>query len=155
MKSVLCFDVASAPALAAALSSGLRAYATNVPKVGPPATLWLRLCDGRTLRVGVDMHNLSGWEEIGTLTFEVVSAHDSPEMVSLPASWTEVREIQKLVYDSDECEAECGFILYTSGGDQLAVLPGADPYTLAIQAPFHLLPFTPENDLNAYHRKAF
>lgn len=155
MKNVLCFDVAAAPALAAGLSSGLSAYATNAPKVGPPATLWLRLCDGRTLRVGVDMHDLSGWEEIGTLTFEVVSADDSPEMVSLPASWSEVREVQKLVYNSDECEAECGFTLCTSSGDQLTVVPGADVYTLAIQAPFHPQPFTPENELNAYHRKAF
>lgn len=155
MKNVLCFDVASAPALAAGLRSGLSAYATNVPKVGPPSTLWLRLCDGRTLRVGVDMHDLSGWEEIGTLTFEVVSSDDVPEMVSLPASWSEVREVQKLVYNSDECEAECGFALFTSSGDHLAVVPGADVYTLAIQAPFHALPFTPENDLTAYIRKDF
>ncbi len=155
MKNVLSFDVAPAPALAAGLSSGLSAYATNVPKVGLPSTLWLRLCDGRILRVSVDMHDLSGWEEIGTLTFEVVSADDAPEMVSLPASWTEIREVQKLVYNSNECEAECGFSLCTSNGDQLVVVPGADVYTLAIQAPFHPLPFTPENDLTAYLCKAW
>ncbi len=155
MRNVWCFDVARAPALAAGLSSGLSAYATNVPKLGPPATLWLRLCDGRTLRVGVAMHDLGGWEEVGTLTFEVVSADDAPEMVSLPGSWSVVREIKKLVYNSDECVAECGFTLCTSGGDQLAVVPGADVYTLAIQAPFYPLPFTPESDLNAYLRKSF
>jgi hypothetical protein len=155
MKNVLCFDVASAPALTAGLSSGLSAYATNVTKIGPPTTLWLRLCDGRTLRVNVDMHDLSGWEEIGTLTFEVVGADDPPEMVNLPTSWSEVREIQKLVYNSDECEAECGFTLCSRSGDQLAVVPGADIYTLAIQAPFYPSLFTPENDLTAYHRKAF
>jgi hypothetical protein len=101
------------------------------------------------------MHDLRGWEEIGTLAFDVVSSNDVPEMVSLPTSWSEVREVQKLVYNSNECEAECGFALRTSSGDQLAVVPGADVYTLAIQAPFHSLPFTPENDLTAYLRKAF
>lgn len=155
MKSILCFDSTSTPALFAGLASGLSAFATNVPRVGAPATLWLRLCDGRILRVGVDMHDLSGWEEIGTLTFEVVGADDSPEMVNLPSSWSEVLEIQKLIYISDEVEAECGFTLCTFKGDQLTVLPGADVYTLAIQASFSTLPFVPENDLTAYHRKAF
>ncbi|MCY0913330.1 hypothetical protein [Massilia antarctica] len=155
MKNILCFDVALAPSLAAGLCSGLSAYATNVPKVGPPSTLWLQLCDGRTVRVDVEMHDLSGWEEIGTLTFNVVSADDVPEMASLPASWSDVREVQKLVYNSNECVAECGFVLCTSSGDQLAVVPGADVYTLAIKAPFHSFPFTPENDLTAYVRKAF
>jgi hypothetical protein len=42
VKKVLCFDVASAPALADGLCSGLSAYSTNVPKVGSPTTLWLR-----------------------------------------------------------------------------------------------------------------
>jgi len=155
MKKVLCFDVASAPSLSAGLHSGLSAYATNVPKVGPSTTLWLRLCDGRTLRVGVEMHDLSGWEEIGTLRFEVVSAEDAPEMISLPAPWSVVRAVQKLVYDSDECEAECGFALCTANGDLLTVVPGADVYTLAIEAPFRQQRFTPENYLTAYIRKEF
>lgn len=85
----------------------------------------------------------------------VGKSYERPEMVSLPAPWSEVREVQKLVDNSDEYEAECGFALCTSSGDQLAVVPGADVYTLAIQAPFHPLPFTPENDLTAYLRKAF
>ncbi len=155
MKNVLCFDMASAPSLVAGLCSGLSAYAMNEPKVGPPASLWLRLGDGRTVRVGVDMHDLGDWEEIGTLTFELVRAEDVPELVSLPASWSDVREVQKLAYISDDFEAECGFALCTSSGDQLTVVPGADVYTLAIKAPFHSLPFKPENDLTAYVRKAF
>lgn len=155
MKKVLCFGVASVPSLATGLCSGLSAYAVNVPRVGPPATLWLRLGDGRTLRVGVDMHDLGDWEEIGTLTFELANSEDVPELVSLPSSWLAVREVQKLVYNSDDCEAECGFALCTSSGDELTVVPGADVYTLAIEAPFLSLPFTPENDLTAYLRKAF
>lgn len=101
------------------------------------------------------MHGIGGWEEIGTLTFEVVNADDAPEMVSLPLSWSEVRRIQKLVYLSDEYEAECGFMLCTGNGDDLIVVPGADVYTLAIKAPFYWLPFTPENDLAAYVCKDF
>jgi len=155
VQNVLNFDEAYIPSLTKGLCSGLSAYATNVPKVGPPTTLWLHLCDGQTFRIGVKMHDLSGWEEIGTLTFEVVDSGDVPEMVSLPSSWSDVREVQKLIYSSDECEAECGFVLCTSSGDQLAVVPGADVYTLAIKAPFHPLPFRPENDFTAYVRKAF
>ncbi|MEO7496843.1 MAG: hypothetical protein ABIT83_07320, partial [Massilia sp.] len=113
------------------------------------------LCDGRTIRVGVEMHDLSGWEEIGTLTFEVVDEADTPKMVSLPATWSNVRSLHQLVYMSDECEAQCGFVVCTNSGDQLVVLPGADVYTLAIQAPFYPQPFAPENDLTAYLSKDF
>ncbi|MBR7784053.1 hypothetical protein [Undibacterium luofuense] len=154
-KAVLCLGVASVPSLAAGLSSGLTAYSVNVPGVGSPATLWLRLGDGRTLRVGVDMHDLGAWEEIGTLTFELANAEGVPELISLPSSWLDVREVQKLVYTSDDYEAECGFSMRTGSGDQLTIVPGADVYTLAIEAPFLSLPFTPENDLSAYLRKAF
>jgi hypothetical protein len=155
VKNVLHFDLATPPTLAAGLRSGLSAYATNVPKVGPPATLWLRLCDGQIIRVGIKMHDLSGWDEIGTLAFESVHAADAPDMVNLPASWKHVRDVQMLVHSSDACEAECGLVLNTSSGDQLVVLPGADVYTLAIKAPFHSQPFTPENDLAAYERRPF
>jgi hypothetical protein len=150
---MLYFDVASVPSLSTGLRSGLTAYATNVPKVGPPATLWLQLCDGRILRIGVEMHDLSGWEEVGTLTFEVVSSAEAPEMVNLPAHWSDVREVQKLVFISDECEAESGFSLCTTSGDLLTVLPGADVYTVAIEASFYQSSFKPENDLAVYVRK--
>lgn len=155
MKKVLKFEVASAPSLFTGLLSGLLAYATDAPKVGPSTTLWLQLRDGRMLRVRSDMHDLSGWEEIGTLTFELVREGEGTEMTGLPESWSAVRTIEKLVYDSEECEAECGFALHTMSGDVLLVLPGADVYTLAIKAPFFLQPFFPENDLEAYIRKEF
>ena len=81
------------------------------------------------------------------------SEKDAPEMVSLSAHWSDVREVQKLVYISDECEAESGFSLRTTSGDLLTVVPGADAYTLAIEASFYQKSFTPENDLVAYVRK--
>jgi hypothetical protein len=155
MKTVLRFDVTLTPMLADGLLSGLSAYATTVHGVRPPATLWLQLCDGRILRVDVEMHDLRDWEEIGTFKFEIVSAENSPEMVRLPLSWSQVREVKKLVYTSDECEAECGFTLCTSSGDQLVIAAGADVYTLAIKAPFYSLPFTPENDFTVYIKKDF
>jgi hypothetical protein len=153
MKNELSFDMVFAPSLSAGLRSGLTAYATNVSKVGPPATLWLRLADGRTLRVAVEMHDLADWEEIGTLSFEFVDAEDAPELINLDPSWLAVRDVQKLVYSSDECEAESGFSLQTTSGETLTVLPGADVYTLAIEAPFYPRPFSPENDVDVYLRK--
>jgi hypothetical protein len=156
VKKILSFDMASAPSLSAGLQSGLSGYVIDyVPGIQSPTALWLRLCDGRTIRVEVDMHDLSGWDEIGTLVFEVVSAHDAPGMVNLPVTWSYVREVQKLVFNLDECEAECGFILCTTSGEQLVVVSGADPYSLAVRAPFHQTPFEPENNLTAYTRKAF
>lgn len=150
MKDILQFDTVLAPSLAEGLRSGLSAYATNTHAHGLPSTLWLRLGDGRALKVGVEMHDLVGWEEIGTLTFEIVSANNLPAMTNLPASWSQVRSIHKLIFISDECEAECGFVLRTNDADELSVVPGADVYTLAIKSPFHPLPFSPENDLSAY-----
>jgi hypothetical protein len=153
MKNVFCFEGFSTAILATALSGGLTAYGVNTPKVGPPATLWLRLSDGRTLRVGVNMHDLADWEEIGTLTFEIVEPKDAPELIDLAASWLDVQDVHKLVYLSEECEAESGFSLSTTCGETLTVLPGADVYTLAIEAPFYLKPFNPENDVPVYARK--
>lgn len=99
------------------------------------------------------MHDLADWEEVGTLTFEIVSPADAPEMVPLPEPWLHVQDVQKLVFVSEECDAESGFSLSTMGGETLTVLPAADVYTLAIQASFYSQPFNPENDLLVYLRK--
>ncbi|EJN03274.1 hypothetical protein [Herbaspirillum sp. YR522] len=155
MKNVLSFDVDNASALSDALNNGLQAYATDCPRSGLPTTLWLQLCNGRTLRIRPEMHDLSGWNEIGTLTFEEVGLADAPEMTRLPVSWADVQSVQKLIYKSNECEAECGLAVNTTSGDTLIVVTGADVYTLAIEAPFHHQVFTPENDLITYFREEF
>jgi hypothetical protein len=155
LKKVICFETRSAPSLTIGLLSGLLAYTVDLPKFGSSTTLWLQLRDGRTVRVRPEMHNLKEWEEIGTLSFEVVGPADSPEMIALPAVWSEIRAIEKLVYHSVECSADCGLILYTMSGDSLIVLPGADVYTLAIQAPFFQLQFSPENNLTSYAHQNF
>lgn len=155
VRKVLRFNWATAPSLAAGLRSGLIGYATNITKTELPATLWLRTCDGQTFRIGVEMHDQSDWEEIGTLKFQGGNLMDFPEMVNLPASWSKVNDVQKLVLKSDEYEAECGFLLFASDGEKLVVLPGADIYTLAIKAPFYSGLFKPESDLAAYICEAF
>ncbi len=155
MKKRIHFDVESLHSIANALQSGLIAYAINTPKVGPPTTLWLHMRNGLVLKVTVAMHDLRDWEEIGTLRFDMVDIDDAPKMTALPLSWLKIRDVQKLIFDSDECEAECGFSLYTCDGNQLVVVPGADVYTLAIRAPFYLLIFNPENDLDEYISKSF
>jgi hypothetical protein len=101
------------------------------------------------------MHDIGNWDEIGTLYFAFVDSTDAPPLVHLPSSWAHLLEPLKLVYDSDECEAECGLLLATESGDQLAVVPGAFVYTLAIKAPFAQLPFSPETDLSDYVRRPF
>lgn len=152
MKNVLRFDVTKAPQCIAGLFSGLTAYATDLPKVGPPTTLWLQLCSGEILMIRAEMHDLSGWDEIGTLVFELVSAETCPKMHALHESWLEVKTVEKLVYQSDDCLAECGFSVITKSGDTLTVVPGAEVYTLAIAAPFHSQLFMPENSLETYLR---
>lgn len=153
MKNLFYFEGLSTSVIAAGLRSGLAAFGTNVPTVGPPATLWLRLGNGHTFRVGVEMHDLADWEEVGTLTFEIVDSKDVPELIDLAASWLDVQDVRKLVYVSEECEAESGFSLTTARGETLTVLPGADVYTLAIEAPFYSKLFNPENDLPVYDCK--
>ncbi|UUZ47091.1 hypothetical protein LP420_26695 [Massilia sp. B-10] len=100
--------------------------------------------------MGVAMHDLANWEEIGTLIFEIAADGDLPQMEQLPEYWGDVLALQKLVHISNECEAESGFVLLTRNGDQLVVLPGADVCTLAIQAPFYPRKFEPERDLTEY-----
>jgi hypothetical protein len=153
MATMLNFDVVGVPSIAEALRCGVTGYATNESVIGPPATLWLRLGNGQLLRVGVEMHDLLGWEEIGTLTFEIVGSQGVPEMVDVPVAWLDVQAVQKLVYVSEECEAESGLTLRTTNGETLTILPGAEVYTLAIEAPFYPKPFNPENDLSVYVRK--
>jgi hypothetical protein len=155
MKKILLFDGISSSLLFSSLRNGLSAYATNATNNLPPSTLWLRLCGGDILRIGVEMHDLSGWEEIGTLAADFVDEESAPEMIVLPVSWSCVREIQKIVYNSDECEAECGFSLCSNSGDEFIVVPEANVCMLAIKAPFYQRPFKPEHDLTAYIRKPF
>jgi hypothetical protein len=157
VKKKLQFHFPSETSLSTVLHNGFISYSVDVPKFGMPTTLWLGLSDGRVLRVRAEMHDLSGWDEIGTLTFDVTSTKDKnePKMIALAASWSKVSEVEKLIYKSDECVAESGFTMRTATGESLTVLPGANVYTLAIDSPFLPLLFEPENDFKVYHREKF
>lgn len=157
VKKNLRFHFASETSLSTILHNGFISYSVDVPKFGMPTTLELGLSDGRVLRVRAEMHDLSGWNEIGTLTFEVESIKDEnePKMITLPVAWSKVSKVEKLIYKSDECIAESGFTICTASGESFTVLPGANVYTLAIDAPFLSIPFEPENDFKFYLRERF
>lgn len=153
MKEIFRFETPNLSSLPTLLGRGIRAYATDEKGARSVTTLWLLLNDGACLRIRSKMHDLSGWDEIGTLVFEVVEVTEAPQFVDLPTSWMQVISIEALIFDSDECTAECGIMLHNTLGEILTVLPGADVYTLAIQAPFCSLAFSPENDIPRYFRR--
>ena len=154
MKITFCFEPPNSLSMLALCKSGVRAYATDGKESKSVTTLWLQLNDGARLRIRSNMHDVSGWDEIGTLAFQAVEANEIPQSEDLPSSWMQIILIEALVFDSDECMAECGIMVHNVLGETLTVLPGSDVHTLAIQAPFFAGTFSPENDVSRYRHLA-
>jgi len=60
----------------------------------------------------------------------------------------------RLILDEEGTRAECGLALQANNGDQITIVPGAFPYSLAVLGVFESTPhiFEPEYELDRYTR---
>lgn len=98
------------------------------------------------------MHDLEGWDEVGTLEIERVelSGVVSP-FVKLGDQWKHVATIEKLVIsEPGYFSAESGLKITNHEQEIIIICNNAAPYELALSAPTTHDPFNPEYPLERY-----
>ena len=134
---------------------GLRGYASNIKQYETHvsiSTVWFLLSDGSILSVSSRMHDLEGWEEVGSLVIELNPPPDSiPPMIDLPIEWQYITAVDKLIIDGNEnFVAESGIRIMNNNGQSVMICTAARVYELALKAPFVSIAFNPEYDLDRY-----
>lgn len=148
----LLFVWADATPLAAELSKPIERLSLDlrIPNVGPnSATLWRS--DGTGLRLFTEMHDVAVRTEVGVLNFERVSAPRPGETFVDVESFQDRIIASKLLIHESGTSAESGVVLKASSGDEIVIVAGAYPYSLAVLG-VALIPrlFEPEYPIDLY-----
>ncbi len=153
MNNVL-FVWGDATPLAAELSKPIKRVSVEfgIPNVGPNSlTLWRS--DGTGLRLHTEMHDVALKREVGVLNFEHVSALRPGETLVDIASFQDRIVVSKLLIHESGTSAESGVVLKASSGEEIVIVAGAYPYSLAILGVAsipHI--FEPEYPIDLYTR---
>jgi hypothetical protein len=127
----------------------------SIPNSGPRfLTLWRN--DKTGLRLYTEMHDVSERREVGVLSLECVSAPRPGEIFTTvsPAFQRGIMS-SKLIVQESGTSAESGVVLATTTGEELIIVAGAYPYSLAVKGlPPLAVPnlFNPEYPLDRYLR---
>lgn len=106
------------------------------------------------MRLRTDMHDVADRTEVGVLNFEQVSSHRPDERIADVASAFQSEiAVSKLIIHESGTSAESGLILKARNGDEIVIVAGAYPYSLAVLG----LPpmphiFEPEYEIGHYTR---
>lgn len=151
----LAFGWADPGSLAVELCKPLRQVSVEfiVPNSGPRFfTLWRM--DKTGLRLYTEMHEVAERREVGVLNLEHVFAPKPGELTSdvMPAFQGEIIASKLVIHESGTA-AESGIVLATPAGDELVIVAGAYPYSLAVRGAFSLpIVFSPEYQIDRYLR---
>jgi hypothetical protein len=103
-----------------------------IANVGPSSiTPWRS--DGTRLRLFAEMHDVAVKVEVGVLNFEQVSAPRPDETITDVVSFQDEVVASKLIIHESGTSAESDVILRASNGDEIVIVAGAYPYSLAVQ----------------------
>jgi hypothetical protein len=124
-----------------------------IPSTGPNSvTLWRSEEEG--LRLCTEMHDVAERMEVGVLNFEQVSSHRPDErIVDVASAFQDEIAVSKLIVHESDTSAESGLILKASNGDEIVIVAGAYPYSLAVLGvpPMPHI-FEPEYEIGHYMR---
>jgi len=143
--------------LGAQLRGGFRRISTRTASHGKPIAVTLWRLDGSGLQIQSRMHDVAERLEVGVLEFMRIAQTGAVETaLDLPKEFAERISVNKLLIDLDGPTAESGVALENRLGEEIIVVAGAYPYTLAISAPLvgGIAPFEPEYPLAQYRRVA-
>jgi hypothetical protein len=129
------------------MSIGTMAHETLISVV-----LWHS--DGKGLQIRSIMHDIAEWVEVGVLDFTLVTTRERDETnIDVPASFGSNVKAYKLVITEAGTTAESGIVLQASDGQEIVIVAGVYPYSLAISS-VSFMPhgFEPEYPLDAYAR---
>jgi hypothetical protein len=121
---------------------------------GMPMCLTLWRADGTGLKMFSQMHDVAERTEIGVLNFERTMAPlDFETFVDLPQTFRCEVAASKLVIRESGTSAESGVVLRVSDGEEVMVVAGAYPYSIAVLGVMsvpHI--FEPEYNIDRYVR---
>jgi hypothetical protein len=127
-------------------------------------TVYLWHADGTGLKVQSEMHDIAGWIEVGALKFSRVTGAVSGasesgvcetvvSKINLPNEFGTGLKASKLVLCTHGITIESGVVFENTGGNEIVLVAGAGPYTVAVKAPSVVDAFEPEYELSEYIRE--
>ena len=127
-------------------------------------TVYLWHADGTGLQVQSEMHDIIDWLEVGSLCFSHVSGAVSSASgsgyceivvseINLPDEFGAGLKASKLVLSTHGIAIESGVVIKGAGGNEIILVAGAGPHTVAIKAPSVVEAFDPEYPLSEYSRE--
>lgn len=154
MRKAQTFPLVGTELLESLNSSGLSGFSSNRKDYGTHvsvSTVWLWLGSGAVLRIQSEMHDLEGWDEVGSLVIERAESSEAPPLIQLGDDWKEIAGIEKLVVsDPGYFSAESGLKILNRKRETVIICNSASPYELALSTPLTHDAFTPEYCLDRY-----
>ena len=155
MRNFQAFPIDGAALLESLGSVGLYGFSCNRRDFGTHVsvyTVWLCLGDGTVLRLQPEMHDLEGWDEVGSLKIDQVESSDAvPSLVRLGSQWQDIASVEKLVVgEPDYFSAESGLKITNREQEAIIICNSAAPYELALSTPATRDAFNPEYPLERY-----
>jgi hypothetical protein len=150
----LSYVWAEEASLADELAKPVKKVSVDFAQHERPVSLTLWHADGTGLTVYSEMHDIPERKEVGVLNFDRIAAPGADEtVVDVSALFGDDFEVFKLILLDADTSAESGLALKANSGDELEIVPGACPYSLAIRG-LLLKPhvFEPEYPLERYVR---
>ena len=122
------------------------------PAWGGPTSVTFVRSDGSFLTVPSEMHDVAPRIEIGVLSFiQGQAPPNGAKVIDFGPAFRGDINVSKLVIEESGTTAESGVILQ-GGSEELTVVAGAFPYTLAVGGVVTSLRFEPEYPLDRYVR---
>jgi hypothetical protein len=153
--SYLSFRWTGSTPLAAELSRPIKkvSLGPGITAAGPRfVTLWRSQEIG--LRLYTEMHDVAERREVGVLNFEQVSAPRPDETIAdvAPAFQDKIVPCKLIIHESGT-SAESGVVLKASNGDEIIIVAGVYPYSLAVSGVSSMPDiFKPEYPIDRYTR---
>jgi hypothetical protein len=124
---------------------------------GRPAYVTLWRPDETGLLINSDMQDVAERREVGVLQFSRVLAAETQEMVIEASSvFSENLSVSKLAIEESGTESESGIILQASSGEEIVIVAGVTPYSIAVRGlTWPEYTFEPEYPMEQYSRIAF
>jgi len=142
--------------LAEQLARGIESISISVAFSEKPIAVTLWRGDGSGLRIRSKMHEIAERCEVGVLEFSKIwtSAH-SEMKISLPVSFRDHLNLRKMTIIERGIVAGSGVLFESHNKEEIVVIAGAYPHTLAIRIPslavMPTLPaFEPEYPMESY-----
>jgi hypothetical protein len=143
--------------LAGELAQPIKRLSIEFAFHGRPVYVTLWRPDETGLLIHSDMQDVAERREVGVLQFGRVYKAETQEIViEAPLVFQENLSISKLAIEESGVKCESGIILQANSGDEIAIVAGVQPYSIAVRGiTWPEYNFEPEYPMEQYSRIAF